>query len=74
MPKSWNEYAEAEGIVLAVGTVAEWFDTRPDLIPQIEQARTGRASWKLVVEWLRAEHGYPFSSSDGLRTYLKGLS
>ncbi len=71
MPKSFDEYAEAEGIVLSVGTVIEWFDARPDLIPQIKQARRDRASWKLVVDWLREEHGYPFASSDGLRHYLQ---
>ncbi len=73
MPKSFDEYADAEGIVLGPGTVIEWFDARPDLIPQIEQARMRphRASWDLVVDWLREEHGYPFKSSDGLGSYLK---
>ncbi len=71
MPKSFDEYADAEGIVLGPGTVIEWFDARPDLIPQIREARSGRASWDLVLDWLREEHGYPFTSSDGLRTYLK---
>lgn len=71
MPKSFDEYAEAEGIVLGSGSVIEWLDAHPDLIPQIKQARTDRASWDLVVTWLREEHGYPFSSSDGLRLYLQ---
>ncbi len=74
MPKSFDEYAEAEGIVLGPGTVIDWFDARPDLIPQIAAARSGRASWDLVVDWLREEHDYPFKSSDGLRSYLKDLS
>ncbi len=71
MPKSWNEYADDKGIVLGSGSVIEWFDARPDLIPQIREARAGRASWDLVLDWLREEHGYPFRSSSGLRTYLK---
>lgn len=51
-------------------SAAQWFADHPDAAEQVRRGRELDLSWSQILRYLKAEHGYPFDSTD---TVIRGL-
>jgi len=72
MPRSFAEYAEAEGLKPST-TTAQFFDQHPELVDDVVEAHAVGWSWSDIHAWLKDEHGYAIVHSTGIRKHLQTI-
>ena len=72
MPRSFDEFTQAERLKKSRVSVSGWFDARPELLDQVAEARGAGWSLSSIHVWLRSEYEYPLKSVSSLRRLLDG--
>ena len=70
MPRSFDEFTQAEQIKQPALSAKAWFDAHPGLLDQVVAAREDDWSWDTILHWLQAEHGCKLKSPSSLRRAL----
>ena len=72
MPRSFDEFTQAERLKKVTPRVADWFEDHPGLLEEASAARADGWTWVSIHSWLQSEYQYPLKSTSGLRRLLDG--